>query len=139
MVGFMCVEIATGVIAHPLALLSDTGHMLTDAAAIGLPLLAVRLAQRPGKGAMTYGLKRVEILSAQANGVTLLVLDRATWSIARAARRSRRTPARSSRRPGDSRLPHAAAGGGSLSGPRSSTPGWAPAATLRAAVPACRG
>jgi cobalt-zinc-cadmium efflux system protein len=72
--GFMCVEVATGVIAHSLALLSDAGHMLTDAAAIGFSLVAVRLAQRPAKGAMTYGLKRVEILSAQANGVTLLVL-----------------------------------------------------------------
>jgi cobalt-zinc-cadmium efflux system protein len=73
-VGFMCVEVATGVIAHSLALLSDAAHMLTDAAAIGLSLIAVGLAQRPAKGAMTYGLGRVEILSAQANGVTLLVL-----------------------------------------------------------------
>jgi len=73
-VAFMCVEVATGVIAHSLALLSDAGHMLTDAAAIAFSLVAVRLAQRPAKGAMTYGLKRVEILSAQANGVTLLVL-----------------------------------------------------------------
>jgi cobalt-zinc-cadmium efflux system protein len=73
-VGFMAVEVATGVIAHSLALLSDAAHMLTDAAAIGLSLVAVRLAQRPAKGVMTYGLKRVEILSAQANGVTLLVL-----------------------------------------------------------------
>src|SRR3954454_11504603 len=48
--------------------------MLTDAAAIGLSLVAVRLAQRPAKGALTYGLKRTEILSAQFNGVTLLVL-----------------------------------------------------------------
>src|SRR5579859_2162499 len=72
--GFIAVEIATGVIAHSLALLSDAGHMLTDAAAIAFSLVAVRLAQRPAKGAMTYGLKRVEILSAQANGVTLLVL-----------------------------------------------------------------
>jgi cobalt-zinc-cadmium efflux system protein len=73
-VGFMCVEVATGVIAHSLALLSDAAHMLTDAAAIGLSLIAVGLAQRPAKGALTYGLGRVEILSAQANGVTLLVL-----------------------------------------------------------------
>ncbi|HSC02926.1 MAG TPA: cation diffusion facilitator family transporter [Solirubrobacteraceae bacterium] len=72
--GFMCVEVAVGVIAHSLALLSDAGHMLTDAAAIAFSLIAIRLAQRPAKGAMTYGLKRVEILSAQANGVTLLVL-----------------------------------------------------------------
>jgi len=48
--------------------------MLTDAAAIGLTLLGLRLAARPAGGALTFGLRRVEILSAQANGVTLLVL-----------------------------------------------------------------
>ncbi|HTA13690.1 MAG TPA: cation diffusion facilitator family transporter, partial [Solirubrobacteraceae bacterium] len=63
-----------GVVAHSLALLSDAGHMLTDAAAIGLSLVAARLASRPAKGALTYGFKRVEILAAQANGVTLLIL-----------------------------------------------------------------
>jgi cobalt-zinc-cadmium efflux system protein len=73
--GFMAVEVAVGIIAHSLALLSDAGHMLTDAAAIGFSLLAARLSARPAKGAMTYDLKRVEILSAQANGVTLLVLS----------------------------------------------------------------
>jgi cobalt-zinc-cadmium efflux system protein len=72
--GFMALEIAAGVIAHSLALLSDAGHMLTDAAAIGLSLVAARLAVRPARGALTYGFKRVEILSAQANGVTLLIL-----------------------------------------------------------------
>jgi cobalt-zinc-cadmium efflux system protein len=72
--GFMVVEVAFGVLAHSLALLSDAGHMLTDAAAIGLSLLAARLAARPAKGALTYGFKRVEILSAQANGITLLIL-----------------------------------------------------------------
>jgi cobalt-zinc-cadmium efflux system protein len=73
-VAFMSVEVAAGVIAHSLALLSDAAHMLTDAGAIGFSLLAMRLAARPAQGAMTFGLRRVEILSAQANGVTLLVL-----------------------------------------------------------------
>jgi cobalt-zinc-cadmium efflux system protein len=72
--GFMVLEVAAGVVAHSLALLSDAGHMLTDAAAIGLSLVAARLALRPAKGSLTYGFKRVEILSAQANGVTLLIL-----------------------------------------------------------------
>jgi cobalt-zinc-cadmium efflux system protein len=72
--GFMVLEVAAGVVAHSLALLSDAGHMLTDAAAIGLSLVAARLATRPAKGAMTYGFKRVEILAAQVNGVTLLIL-----------------------------------------------------------------
>jgi cobalt-zinc-cadmium efflux system protein len=73
-VGLMAVEVVVGVVAHSLALLSDAGHMLTDAAALALSIVALRLAARPARGAMTYGLKRVEILSAQANGVTLLVL-----------------------------------------------------------------
>lgn len=66
-VGFMAVEVV-GIVAHSLALLSDAGHMLTDAGAIALSLVAIRLAQRPAKGVLTYGLKRAEILSAQVNG-----------------------------------------------------------------------
>jgi cobalt-zinc-cadmium efflux system protein len=73
-VAFMAVEVAVAVIAHSLALLSDAGHMLADAGAIALSLVAARLAMRPAAGAMTYGLRRAEILSAQANGVTLLIL-----------------------------------------------------------------
>jgi cobalt-zinc-cadmium efflux system protein len=73
-VAFMAVEITVGVIAHSLALLSDAGHMLTDAATIALSLLALRLAARPPSGALTFGLRRVEIVSALVNGVTLLIL-----------------------------------------------------------------
>jgi cobalt-zinc-cadmium efflux system protein len=73
-VAFMAVEVSAGVIANSLALLSDAGHMLADAGAIGFSLLALRLASRPAAGAMTFGFRRVEILSAQANGVTLLIL-----------------------------------------------------------------
>ena len=72
--GFMVVEVAVGLIANSLALLSDAAHMLTDAGAIALAILALRLAQRPPKGAFTFGLKRSEILSAQTNGVLLFVL-----------------------------------------------------------------
>src|SRR2546423_12661530 len=72
--GLMVGEVVAGIVASSLALLSDAAHMLTDAAALGLSLVALRLAARPAKGAMTYGLKRAEILSAQANGVTLLAL-----------------------------------------------------------------
>jgi cobalt-zinc-cadmium efflux system protein len=71
---FMAVEIVGGLVASSLALLSDAAHMLTDAAALAISLLAARLAQRPASGAMTYGLGRAEILSAQANGLTMLVL-----------------------------------------------------------------
>jgi cobalt-zinc-cadmium efflux system protein len=72
--GVLALELVSGVLAHSLALLSDAGHMLTDAAALGFSLLAVRLAARPPAGALTFGSGRVEILSAQANGVTLLIL-----------------------------------------------------------------
>jgi cobalt-zinc-cadmium efflux system protein len=73
-VAFMAVEVSAGVVANSLALLSDAGHMLADAGAIGFSLLALRLASRPAAGAMTFGFRRVEILSAQANGVTLVIL-----------------------------------------------------------------
>jgi cobalt-zinc-cadmium efflux system protein len=71
---FMGAEVVAGIVANSLALLSDAAHMLTDAAAIGLSLVAIRLSGRPPGGSMTFGLKRVEILSAQINGVGLLVL-----------------------------------------------------------------
>src|SRR4051794_37559086 len=70
----MVVEVAAGVIAGSLALLSDAAHMLTDAAAIGLALVAARLAARPPGGAFTFGLRRAEVLSAQVNGAALLAL-----------------------------------------------------------------
>jgi cobalt-zinc-cadmium efflux system protein len=73
-VGLMAAEVVAGILANSLALLSDAAHMLTDAAAIALSLAALRLARRPPGGSMTFGLKRVEILSAQVNGITLLVL-----------------------------------------------------------------
>jgi len=72
--GFMAVEVVAGILASSLALLSDAAHMLTDAAALGLSLVALKLAARPARGAMTFGLKRAEILSAQLNGATLAVL-----------------------------------------------------------------
>ncbi|MGI8428847.1 MAG: cation diffusion facilitator family transporter [Solirubrobacteraceae bacterium] len=73
-VGFMLFEVVVGSVVHSLALLSDAAHMLTDAGAIGLSLVAIRLAAKPARCALTYGLKRTEILSAQFNGATLLVL-----------------------------------------------------------------
>ena len=72
---FMAGEVVAGILSHSLALLSDAAHMLTDAGAIGLSLLALRLARRPAGGDLTFGLKRAEILSAQVNGATLLVLS----------------------------------------------------------------
>ncbi|KAA0018918.1 cation diffusion facilitator family transporter [Antrihabitans cavernicola] len=82
---FMLGEVVVGLISGSLALLSDAAHMLTDAASIALALWAIRLAARPAAGRMTYGWKRVEILSAQANGLTLLLL--AAWLTYEAIRR----------------------------------------------------
>jgi len=73
-VAFMCVEVVLGIVAHSLALLSDAAHMLIDAAALGLSVWAARLSLRPAGGRMTFGFRRAEILAAQANGATLLLL-----------------------------------------------------------------
>ena len=94
---FMAVEVVVGIIASSLALISDAGHMLTDAAAIALALIAARLAARPAAGNLTYGWKRVEILSAQANGITLWLL--AAWFLYEGDPATDR-PARGSRWPG---------------------------------------
>jgi cobalt-zinc-cadmium efflux system protein len=76
-IAYMAGEIVVGLLAGSLALLSDAGHMLTDAGALGLALVTMRLAARPPRGGFTYGLRRAEILSAQGNGLTLLLL--AAW------------------------------------------------------------
>jgi cobalt-zinc-cadmium efflux system protein len=73
-VAFMAGEVVVALAAHSLALLSDAAHMLVDAGALGLSVWAARLARRPAEGRMTFGFRRAEILSAQANGITLLVL-----------------------------------------------------------------
>ena len=74
-VSFLIFEVIMAFAGHSLALLADAGHMLTDAGALGASLLAVRLARRPASGAWTFGFKRAEVLSAQANGITLLVVS----------------------------------------------------------------
>jgi cobalt-zinc-cadmium efflux system protein len=73
-VGFMALEVVLAIVANSLALLSDAAHMLVDAGALALSVWAARLALRPAGGRMTFGLRRAEILAAQANGITLLVL-----------------------------------------------------------------
>ena len=97
----MVVEVVAGLLAASLALLSDAAHMLTDAAAIGLALVAAGLAARPARGRFTFGLGRAEILSAQANGATLLVLAGviAVEAIGRLSSRPRSTAARRRGRP----------------------------------------
>ncbi|HET6373625.1 MAG TPA: cation diffusion facilitator family transporter [Candidatus Polarisedimenticolia bacterium] len=70
----MFVELAGGVWANSLALLSDAGHMLTDVLALGMSLFAVTVACRPATTRKTYGYHRVEILTALTNGVVLAVI-----------------------------------------------------------------
>jgi cobalt-zinc-cadmium efflux system protein len=81
----MAAEVVAGVFAHSLALIADAGHMLTDAAALLLAVVASRLAERPAKGAYTYGLARVDAVSGQANGITLFLL--AAWFAVEGIRR----------------------------------------------------
>jgi cobalt-zinc-cadmium efflux system protein len=72
--GFMLVEVAGGIISGSLALLADAGHMLTDAASLGLAWGAARAARRPADALRTYGYHRVQILAALINGIAFLVL-----------------------------------------------------------------
>jgi cobalt-zinc-cadmium efflux system protein len=79
----MAGEIVAGIAASSLALLADAGHMLTDAAALAFALVAARMASRPARGRWTFGYSRLEILAAQANGLTLgLVAIWIVWSAA---------------------------------------------------------
>lgn len=82
---FMAAEVTAGLLAHSLALIADAGHMLTDAAALLLAVIASRIAERPARGAYTYGFARVDALSGQANGITLLLL--AVWFTVEGIRR----------------------------------------------------
>src|SRR5580765_4928246 len=73
-VAFMAFEVVVGILAHSLALLSDAAHMLTDAGALVLSLFVIRLVDRPSDGRLTYGMRRAEVLSGQANSAVLFVL-----------------------------------------------------------------
>lgn len=71
---FMVVEVIGGLWTGSLALLADAAHMLTDAGGLALALIAIRFAERPATPQRTYGYVRLEILSALANAVVLLLL-----------------------------------------------------------------
>src|SRR6187397_1942841 len=81
----MAGEVVFGIVANSLALLADAGHMLTDAAALGLAIFAASMAARPAHGRWTFGYKRVEVLAAQINGLTLLIIG--VWIVYGAIRR----------------------------------------------------
>lgn len=71
---FMAVEVIGGLWTGSLALLADAAHMLTDAVGLVLALIAIRFAERPATPQKTYGYVRMEVLSALANAVVLLLL-----------------------------------------------------------------
>jgi cobalt-zinc-cadmium efflux system protein len=68
-------EVVGGVLSNSLALISDAGHMLTDALALGLSLFAFSLARRPATPTRTYGYHRAEIMAALANGAILVLVS----------------------------------------------------------------
>lgn len=84
-VAFMLGEIVAGLVAHSLALVTDAAHMLADAVALTVAIVATRIAQRPARGAFTYGFARVDALSGQASGITMILL--AIWFAVVAVRR----------------------------------------------------
>jgi len=84
-VAFIAGEVVFALVASSLALLADAAHMLTDAAALALALFAAAVAARPPRGRWTFGYKRVEVLAAQINALTLLVIG--VWIVYGAVRR----------------------------------------------------
>lgn len=71
---FAAIELAVGIFSHSLALVAESGHMVSDALALGVALLATWLAQLPVSGRATFGYRRVEILAALGNGMGLLLV-----------------------------------------------------------------
>lgn len=71
---FLIAEVISGVLLNSLALLADAAHMFTDAAALGIALVAVRLARRPADARRTYGYHRFEILAAAFNALLLFAV-----------------------------------------------------------------
>ena len=81
----MAGEVVAGILAHSLALVADAGHLISDAAALGFAIVAASMAARPAQGRWTYGFRRLEILSAQANGLALALVG--IWIVYGAIRR----------------------------------------------------
>ncbi|HKO38933.1 MAG TPA: cation diffusion facilitator family transporter [Solirubrobacterales bacterium] len=73
--GLLAAEVVGGILTGSLALLADAGHVLSDAGAIVLALIAVRLAALPAAGRRTFGYQRSEVLAALVNGLTLVAVS----------------------------------------------------------------
>lgn len=89
--GIMLLEFIGGLVTNSLALLSDSGHMLSDTAALALSLAAMYVAVRPASKVRTYGFHRFEILAALLNGAALFVI--AAFIVAEAVQRFAEPPA----------------------------------------------
>src|SRR5690625_5751297 len=72
---YMIVELIGGIMTNSLALLSDAGHMLSDAISLGVGVLAFSFGEKVANHSKTYGYKRFEILAAMFNGVTLILIS----------------------------------------------------------------
>ena len=83
---YMMAEVVGGVLSGSLALIADAGHMLTDAAAIGMALVAMWIADRAASAERTFGYQRTEVLAALANTVALWVI--AGWILFEAYHRA---------------------------------------------------
>jgi cobalt-zinc-cadmium efflux system protein len=70
----MVLQYVGGWLANSLALVSDAGHMMTDALALAIALLAIRLAKRPSNAHFTFGFHRFEIFAAIINALMLFAI-----------------------------------------------------------------
>ncbi|NEX61876.1 cation diffusion facilitator family transporter [Noviherbaspirillum galbum] len=83
--GFALVEVVAGFWSNSLALISDAGHMVTDATALGLALLAQIIARRPPSAKHSFGFGRAEALAAFINALVMLAV--VAWIVVEAAQR----------------------------------------------------
>ena len=83
--GFVVAEIVGGIVFNSLALLADAAHMSSDVAGLGIALVAERLMRRPASARHTFGMQRAEVLGAQANAITLVLV--AGWIFFEAVKR----------------------------------------------------
>ncbi|MYK56830.1 MAG: cation transporter [Acidimicrobiia bacterium] len=88
--GFMFAEVIGGILSGSLALLSDAGHMITDAASIALALFAMKVAERPPSAERTFGYRRAEVLAAMLNALSLWLI--AAWVLFEAYHRLQDVP-----------------------------------------------
>ncbi|MBV9419542.1 MAG: cation diffusion facilitator family transporter, partial [Alphaproteobacteria bacterium] len=82
---FMIIEAVGGVLSGSLALLADAGHMVSDAAALGMSWVAIHIGKRPADAARSFGYRRLEVLVAFVNGCTLFAIT--GWILFEAAMR----------------------------------------------------